>query len=635
VTGTPAPTPAPGAQNAASAAANAQAATQAHRSILARITAQNAMITALENAGVRASEEFAATAAELVNAGCDAVTIDNMSRNGELSTAAQLLARDIPATTLVDLMRTERLTDVQAALDNGVPQAWLERIGGTYALNCRSLTELHDAGMPERVLEQLLHHDLGTTLIPVITGTLEHGGTWDDVTRLTDHNAVDPNSALAHYFDLLTEADITVYTVTRPVLVLAAILASSITHTLALDMLPVAAALHHQPWEDTVLTLLHDAGRPMSPHGAGIVIAARALEHDPHLPATPSTPTPWTAPPSLQAAVHAAARTHTGENTPSENAAGEDQANGDTLTLSEHLHAAGVDAHTITDAVNWLGENTHDLDATRTPQHGSWHTNALTSITAALAAGTSVTELRLTATILTGGQPIPIADAALIHACGTSRDTAEEWARRGAHPVTTTLLVEYGLNPAEALKIAAHEDPTRSWHAIELLAGGVTPAQLERTLPVLAGLSPAAMWHSWADTDAGIPVPPGTLAALADHQLVLTDIAGLERDWTGKTPMPEAVLTLGVNTYVQHLRSDPLIQWAARRDSYLAYAAAAAGQPWAQDAPELARTNAAGNPTDPRILLAEHVLTARGITPPRRSISAPARTSPGTAERGH
>jgi hypothetical protein len=527
--------------------------------------------------------------------------------DGEIPHAIELIARGIPLATVAYLAQVDWLRNVTAALDLGYPIDVLDALHSTSALTVGDIVTLHHTGMPREVLDQVISADV---LIGPFTAILDSGGTWDDIAIILASGTPDVSPALNQYaVGVAVALNQYAAALTTPgidriptrVTRLAAILSSPGRGTDALDLLPLASALTGQAWEGTVLGLLRDAGDTYDARDVTaahrIILTARALENDPDLPAASTAPRPWTGPPIL------AQYQPTAWDTPPR----------DTLA------AAGVHPDTIDTVTDWLRGHEAGLQEAGVPESGPWGMNAWGAIAAALAAGTSVTDLRVAATIISRGRTLGTVNAALVLACGVTLETAEQWARCDGDVLATALLTAYGIAEATALDLGRTDS---GWHAVELLAGGLPADDVPDLLPVFANRPAFAMWPQPLRAGEGLPVSASLLTAIANSGLPLTEVH-LSPSPAGPhdVPAPDEVNLLSVRTTRLLAPDSPPGDGWPYGPVVLAYAAAAAGQSWAHT------ITAPTGSIDRRIDVAAQVLAARGITPPARSVNRP-RTAP-------
>jgi hypothetical protein len=548
------------------------------------------------------------TVITLAQAGEVGNDIISMLTKGRTPHVTRLLAHGVAAEDILDYLARGELDDATVAIDAGYRADQLDTLPGTGGLTVIVLLGLHHLGMPAAAFDTI--RDTRQPIAHLLPGILANGGTWPDITTILAAAPQLPTDAIAAYAATLPNpAGPDVTGLPSRVRVLAAILTGLRVGQISgggpaqavIEQLPVAAAITGQPWESTALTLLRDNqagdGQPRQHLN---ILTARALENDPTVPVAITAPTPWAGPPSLAGVTPTGKRSYR-DGTPR-----------DVLT------AAGAPADAINDTLDWLNGHAHILSTRRIPEVGSWGIPAWDAIGAALAAGTSVTDLRLTSTLISRGRSLTAAEAALIHACGISRDTAEQWAREGADLVTAALHVAYGLDERTAIELG-RTDLDAAWHAVELLAGGVPPEDILPILPMFTGGGITTMWPAGSDTSTGMPIPAQLLTAVGRtgmslHQANLAHRP--EHELVAATPDAVNELTITVTRQLGAGHSWPDTWPHAERVRM--YAAAAAGQPWSHQI--AAEPDAAYARRNPHVLLAEQVLAARGITSPERAV---------------
>jgi hypothetical protein len=526
------------------------------------------------------------TARALLAAGCPVSALEHILNAHELPTIAVYAQRGITHAVLWQVADRNDLRHLQHAINAGAGNDVLGRIAASDHLGLEQYALLRGHGMPDQMLTRIL--DGNAVPARQLERAIDTGITWDDITWMLDTtNRFDNVVAL-----LEDPADkdrrARLEQIPTRILALAAVLADDSAVDL-IDTLPAASALAGQPWEQTATALIRDrAVADGEAHIAGQILAARALDNDPTLP--PSRPRPArTAPPALT---------------------GIARVNPD-QPLATALEAAGVPHAEAVTAAAWIGPHAETLHAGAIPEHTPYSHRVIDVIAAALARGTTVTDIRLTSAVIAGRHGVGVENAALIHACGVTRDTAEQWAREGADPTTTTLLVAHGMNPEQAAAYS-RDHGTDAWHVIDLLSSGNTPSD---AIAAVTPIRRRAAGHTWhvvrGDTQ---PVPTGVLLALADAGLDLDQVG--EDQYAGPDDthaLPEGVTSLA-------LAADLLLAAPSTRARdgdgastvAIAYAAAAAGQPWLAASPLTAISTQNG--VDPRVTIAQHTLTARGIS---------------------
>lgn len=538
----------------------------------------------------------AAAILALAQAGLVGGALWELSQAGVSVDAATLHARGVSLNAIDQIASASSLSDAIVALDAGARVSWIEHVGAGGHLSAWQLVELTQRGLTDSLFDQISRSGGEWARVRSI---LEKGGTWEDVTTLL--TAVSPSIALGHYVNLLEDTPPSLAGIPRRVQVLACVLAASSLEPTPREVMPLAAALIDQPWQSTALTLIADqpAGPP-KPVGHPAILAARALENDLTLPVTTESTPPWAPPPVLDAAAALSGG-----------------------TPAEVLAAAGVDPDTITQTLRWLGPRADELRRTSVDLDlSAWNITCLDTLAVALARGVTLTDVRLATSItVSHAASLGVENAALVLACGVSLETAEQWAADGFDVPTTAMLSSYGVDAQtlELIRTLDAERPLeaeRAWQAVSLLAGGVPVDKLPVLLPVFADAPTASMWAHLAN-HTRMPVSTSMLEALAGAGLTLRKAAHLWRSSrVGDVTLPDAATELAIRLTAQ------LLDEEADRPlpvAVLAYAAAAAGQPWAAQAVIDTST------TDPWHSLTGQVLAARGITPASRTITrAPA-----------
>lgn len=532
------------------------------------------------NQGAADNQALSKVAILLARAGANNRRLRGLIHDQELSYAGALLDYGLTGEDILTASENEWLRDVVTAMDAGCTLDDVLSIAGNTNLGAGELPSLLHRGMPRALIPVI---GASQASLPALARTLEAGADWDDIAWLL----TTPGS----YTDRFHK-----YTAFGPdhahlpahVRRLAATLAADRSSN-AIDLLPVAAALAGQPWEHTVLTLLADAaaGGVDRAHIHALVATARALENDPHLPdLAPGAPNPaFTPPPCLQFTYPALE-----------------------AELPARLAAAGVDETTAAEAATWLTRRADALAVRTGPAYSSWNVTDLDAVACALAAGASVTDLRLACTIVDRTGSLGLPGGAYVLAAGVSLSTAEQWAAADVDVTAAGLLVGYGMSPRDAAHLAA--DDAAAWHAVDLLAGGIAVSDVHRLLPLFAGRPTTAMWG--VHSSSGIPIPFTVLDALAEQHLTLTGISLTHWEKLA-VDVPDAVV---VTALVTSGRADQEGQ-SLPLTSALAYASAVTGQPWA------GQVAVPGGAPDVNIALAQQVLAARGITPPTRSVIRP------------
>jgi DNA-binding Xre family transcriptional regulator len=203
----------------------------------------------------------------------------------EHDAAYHLITRGLDGQLLADLYETEWLNSVNTALDKDISHDTLARVCAHSTLDVDDILELVDHEIPDTLLELVLDTDHDITANN-LTDLLDAGGTWAAIDTILRAGTRHPHLALSSYTTTLRAGMHDYRSIPEPVRMLTAILSGNITShplqplTHPLDLLPAAAAISGQPWEDTALTLLTDASREAQPTWSQAIDAARALEHD-------------------------------------------------------------------------------------------------------------------------------------------------------------------------------------------------------------------------------------------------------------------------------------------------------------------------------------------------------------------